>query len=129
MKSWTVSRRSFLGTGAALGSSAALGFGGLGANAGSLNKPYFASAGSLVDKLDEMPTKITKIETIPLSFPVKPFADGADKTGGISVPRKFDQGMPGTIKPKRNDKGYKLKASSPDRCNSFGELLSRRHEG
>ncbi len=52
--------------------------------------------------------KITKIETIPLRLPVKPFEDGVDKTGGKAAPSKFYQGEPFKGKRKRNEKGHLL---------------------
>jgi L-alanine-DL-glutamate epimerase-like enolase superfamily enzyme len=96
MKSKSLSRRMFLGGGGALGLSA-----------------YTAKAGFLaraagLDKPGAPPMKITKIETIPLSLPVKPFADGADKTGGKNAPSKYYRGDPFKIVPHRDENGNKL---------------------
>jgi hypothetical protein len=77
MKSNPLSRRAFLGGAAALGISAYT------AKAG------YAAKASGFGKSDEQTMKITKIETIPLSLPMKPFADGNDKTAGKSAPSKY----------------------------------------
>jgi L-alanine-DL-glutamate epimerase-like enolase superfamily enzyme len=62
MKSKTLSRRKFLVSGAALGVTA------------------YAAKSSSFDNLNDVKMKIAKIETIPLRLPVKPFADGVNKT-------------------------------------------------
>ncbi len=90
MKSKTLSRRAFLGSPAALGIAA-----------------YAANASSF-HSLDDIPTKITEIETIPLSLPVKPFEDGVDKTGAKAAPSKYYEGEPLERKRKRNEKGHLL---------------------
>ena len=75
MRSKTLSRRAFLGGPAALGITA-----------------YAAKASSLDDLdnifngLDDITAKITEIETIPVSLPVRPFADGVDKPGAKRAP-------------------------------------------
>jgi len=91
MKSKTLSRRAFLGSSAALGITA------------------YAAKASSFNKMENTTMKITKIETIPLSLPVKPFKDGVDKTGSKPVPSKYYQGEPRKRKRKRNEKGYLLK--------------------
>ena len=102
MKSKAVSRRAFLGGGAALGLSAYTTKAGYPLQAAGFIKP------------DTTPMKITKIETIPLSLPVKPFADGADKTGGKSVPKKYvrpapsNQAPPSKATARRDETGNKL---------------------
>jgi L-alanine-DL-glutamate epimerase-like enolase superfamily enzyme len=58
--------------------------------------------------LDDSRMKITKIETIPLRLPVRPFADGVDKTGGKAAPSKFYQGEPFKRKRRRNAQGHLL---------------------
>ena len=90
MKSKTFSRRMFLASGAAFGITA-----------------YAAKAASF-ENLNDVKIKIDKIETIPLRLPVRPFADGVDKTGGKSAPSKFYQGEPFKRKRKRNEKGHLL---------------------
>lgn len=62
MKSKTLSRRKFMVGGAALGVTA------------------YAAKGSGFANLNDDKMKIAKIETIPLRLPVKPFADGLNKT-------------------------------------------------
>jgi muconate cycloisomerase len=91
MKSRTLSRRAFLGGPAALGLAA-----------------YAAEAGSFHELDDVTTTKITKIETIPLTLPVKPFEDGVDKTGAKAAPSKFYEGEPLKRKRKRNEEGHLL---------------------
>jgi len=93
MKINTLSRRAFLGSGAALGLTA-----------------FEAKAGDFVkfEKADEPTMKITEIETIPLSLPMKPFADGIDKTGSYVTPAKFSQAPPSKTSRKRNENGYAL---------------------
>jgi len=78
MKSNTFNRRKFLLSGAALGIAA--------------YTPNIASKAGAFNKEDDMTMKITKIETIPLSVPVKPFEDGIPKTG--YKPGKSYQGEP-----------------------------------
>ncbi len=90
MKSKTLSRRMFLGSSAALGITA------------------YAAKASGFNNLKDNAMKITEIETIPLSLPVKPFADGVDKTGGKAAPSKYYQGEPIRRKRKRNAEGYLL---------------------
>jgi L-alanine-DL-glutamate epimerase-like enolase superfamily enzyme len=68
---------------------------------------YAAKAASF-DNLNDVKMKIAKIETIPLRLPVRPFADGVDKTGGKSAPSKFYQGKPFKRKRRRNEKGHLL---------------------
>jgi uncharacterized protein (DUF1501 family) len=64
MKPSTLSRRAFLGSGAALGMGARV-----------------ARACGFDEANDPPTTKITAIDAIPLSLPVSPFEDGVDKTG------------------------------------------------
>ena len=90
MRSRTSSRRAFLGGPAALGITA-----------------YAAKAFSL-NNSDDITTKITEIETIPLSIPVKPFEDGVDKTGAKAAPSKYYEGEPLERKRKRNEEGHLL---------------------
>jgi muconate cycloisomerase len=96
MKSKGLSRRAFLGGGAALGLSAY-----------TANTSRAAQAAGLIAP-DAPSLKITKIETIPLRLPVKPFADGADKTGGRSAPKKYVQAVPSKTATRRDDSGNKL---------------------
>jgi L-alanine-DL-glutamate epimerase-like enolase superfamily enzyme len=93
MKSKILSRRAFLGSGAALGLTA-----------------FEAKAGHLerFDPLDDKAMKITEIETIPLSLPMKPFADGMDKTGSYVTPDKYSQAPPSKPNRRRNENGYAL---------------------
>lgn len=90
MKSKTMNRRMFLGSSAAFGITACA-----------------AKTFSFMN-LDESRMKITKIETIPLRLPVRPFADGVDKTGGKAAPSKFYQGEPFKGKRRRNAQGHLL---------------------
>jgi len=90
MKSETLSRRAFLGSSAVLGITA-----------------YAAKAGGF-NNLDDMAMKISEIEAIPLSLPVRPFTDGVDKTGSKPAPSKYYQGEPIKGKRKRNEKGHLL---------------------
>ena len=90
MRSKTLSRRAFLGSPAALGITA------------------YAAKASSFNKLDDITTKITEIETIPLSLPVKPFEDGVDKTGAKAAPSKYYEGEPLKRKRKRNEEGHLL---------------------
>ncbi len=90
MKSKTLSRRMFLGSGAAFGITA-----------------YAAKTG-IFNNLNDFKMKITKIEAIPLRLPVRSFGDGADKTGGKAAPSKYYQGEPLKRKRKRNEKGHLL---------------------
>ena len=96
MRTKSLSRRTFLGGGAALGLSAYT------------TKAGYAAQAAGFNKLDVTSMKITKIETIPLSLPVKPFADGADKTGGESAPKKYLQAVPSKIAAHRDESGNKL---------------------
>jgi len=96
MKSNPLSRRAFLGGAAALGISAYT------AKAG------YAAKASGFGKSDEQTMKITKIETIPLSLPMKPFADGNDKTAGKSAPSKYYLGEPLKRTVRRDENGYHL---------------------
>jgi L-alanine-DL-glutamate epimerase-like enolase superfamily enzyme len=66
-----------------------------------------AQAGGF-DRLDDPTTKITEIETIPLSLPVRPFEDGVDKTGAHVAPGKYYRGEPIRRNRKRDDKGALL---------------------
>ncbi len=97
MKSETWSRRAFLGGPAALGITA-----------------YAARAGGLTDldgilnNLDALSATITGIEAIPLSLPMRPFADGVDKTGAKAAPSKYYEGEPLPRRRKRNDEGHLL---------------------
>jgi L-alanine-DL-glutamate epimerase-like enolase superfamily enzyme len=68
------------------------------------------SPGFRFNDLKDSNMKITKIETIPLRLPVKPFADGVDKTGGKPAPSKFYQGEPFEGKRNRNEEGHLLMA-------------------
>jgi L-alanine-DL-glutamate epimerase-like enolase superfamily enzyme len=90
MKSKTLSRRMFMGSSAAFGITA-----------------YAAKTG-IFNNLNDFKMKIAKIETIPLRFPVRPFADGVDKTGGKSAPSKFDHRIPLKGKRNRNAQGHLL---------------------
>ncbi len=94
MKSKPLSRRAFLGGGAALGLTAYV--------------PHLASKALGFNGLDDMAMKITNIETIPLSLPVSPFKDGIDKTGGKAAPSKFYQGEPFKWQRDRNEEGHLL---------------------
>ena len=78
MKSKKFSRRAFLGSSAALGIIA--------------HSPILAAKAGSLNMVDDMTMKITKIETIPLSVPVKPFEDGIPKTG--YKPKKSSPGGP-----------------------------------
>ncbi len=90
MKSNTLNRRTFLLSGAALG------------------LPAYAAGAASFDNLNDVKMKIDKIETIPLRLPVRPFADGIDKTGGKRAPSKFYQGETFKGKRRRNEKGHRL---------------------
>ena len=90
MRPKILSRRAFLGSPAVLGMAA------YAAKASGLNSP------------DDIATKITEIETIPLSLPVKPFEDGVDKTGAKAAPSKYYEGEPLKRKRKRNQEGHLL---------------------
>jgi L-alanine-DL-glutamate epimerase-like enolase superfamily enzyme len=57
---------------------------------------------------DVATTKITKIETIPLTLAVEPFEDGVDKTGAKAAPSKYYEGEPLARKRKRNENGHLL---------------------
>ena len=98
MRSKTLSRRTFLGGPAALGITA-----------------YAAKASGFSDfkassfnNLDDITTTITGIETIPVSLPVRPFADGVDKTGAKAAPSKYYEGEPLPRRRKRNEEGHLL---------------------
>lgn len=96
MESKALSRRAFLGSSTVLGSRAAFGM------------ASFVPKASILDKLADTPMKITEIETIPLSLPMKPFEDGVDKTGGKSAPSSYYRGEPLRKKRKRDENGYAL---------------------
>jgi len=97
MKSETLSRRAFLGGPAALGITA------YAARAGGLN-----DLDSILNNLGDLSATITGIETIPLSLPVRPFADGVDKTGAKAAPSKYYEGEPLPRRRKRNEEGHQL---------------------
>jgi len=99
MKTATLSRRAFLGGGAVLGGGAAFRLTAFKANAGDFVE---------FDSPDEPTMKITEIETIPLSLPMKPFADGIDKTGSYVAPAKYSETPPAKLGRKRNEKGDAL---------------------
>ena len=95
MKSKTLNRRKFLASGTALGIMA--------------YAPNVA-AKPIGFKVDDLTMKITKIETIPVRVPVRPFKDGNDKIFHKNAPSKFYQGEP-------------FKASLPRILNAEGHLL------
>jgi L-alanine-DL-glutamate epimerase-like enolase superfamily enzyme len=90
MRSSTLNRRKFLLSGAAVGLAG-----------------YVPKAMSF-ETLNDNKMKITKIEAIPIRLPVKPFADGVDKTGSKRAPRKFNKREPHKRKRRRNAKGQLL---------------------
>ena len=97
MRSKTLSRRTFLGGPAALGITA------YAAKASSLN-----DLDNIFNNLDNISATITGIETIPVSLPVRPFADGVDKTGAKAAPSKYYEGEPLPRRRKRNEEGHLL---------------------
>jgi L-alanine-DL-glutamate epimerase-like enolase superfamily enzyme len=71
MRSNTLSRRAFLGSGAAFGVTA-----------------YAEKLDRFMGSEDK-PMRITRIETIPLGIPMRPFAGGVDKAGSQPSPRRL----------------------------------------
>jgi L-alanine-DL-glutamate epimerase-like enolase superfamily enzyme len=96
MKINTLSRRAFLGGGAVLGSRLAYGMSAV------------ALPARILDQANDLTMKITEIETIPLSLPMKPFADGMDKTGSYVAPAKYSQTLPAKLGRRRNENGEAL---------------------
>jgi L-alanine-DL-glutamate epimerase-like enolase superfamily enzyme len=96
MKIAKLSRRAFLGGSAVLGSRLACGM------------PAVALPARILDQANDLTMKITEIETIPLSLPMKPFADGMDKTGSYVAPAKYSQTPPAKLGRRRNENGEAL---------------------
>jgi muconate cycloisomerase len=96
MRTSNLSRRSFLGGGALLGGGAVFGLAGKAAGrwaAGPATNPAL---------------KIARIETIPLSLPMKPFPDGIEKTGGrFTGSSSYQKDAPRTGR-KRDANGFAL---------------------